>query len=226
MILQIIVHDLPAAFNGLDSRAIRHAFAESDRIACEEHDAGGLKTGFRERRSKLFLQMLGLDETLAPRITDLYVARYPEVCAPVADAQPTVTGLAEHFQLGVVSNGFPDVQYRKLEALRIRRLFGCVVLSEEVGLHKPDPRIFRHAASMLGVAPETCMYVGDLFEMDVVGSKDAGMRACWFNPGGSARPAGRIAPDLEIRQLNELAQLLEQKDRPATASRRQPDGRG
>lgn len=208
MILQIIVQDLPAAFNGIDYRAVCHAFAESDRITCEEYDAGVLKVGFRGRRSKLFLQMLGLDEAFADRISDLYVTRYPEVDAPVVGARSVVRNLAEGFQLGVVSNGFVDVQYRKLEALQISRFFDCIVLSEEAGVDKPDPRIFQHAASILGVSPEACLHVGDLFEMDVVGAKQSGMQACWFNPTGSFHPTGEIAPDLEIRQLSELAQLL------------------
>ena len=163
MILQIIVQELPAVFGALESSAIRHGFAESDRIACEGYDAGMLDNGFRERRSRLFLQMAGADAALAPKITELYVTRYPELNASMAGAQSAVDSLAENFQLGVVSNGFVDVQYRKLEALQIRPLFDCIVLSEEVGVQKPDPRIFQHAASILGVAPEECLYVGDLF---------------------------------------------------------------
>jgi putative hydrolase of the HAD superfamily len=108
----------------------------------------------------------------------------------------------------VVSNGFPDVQYRKLETLQIRECFDCIVLSEAVGVSKPEPAILQHAASLLKVEPSACLYVGDLFDMDVVGAKQAGMLACWFNPSGAARPRHDIAPDLEIQELAALLQIL------------------
>lgn len=226
VILQIIVQELPAVFNGLGFGEIHHAFAESDRIACEEYDAGILRERFRDRRSKLFLQILGLDQSPANTISDLYVTRYPAVNAPVPGALSTVKSLAHVFRLGVVSNGFPDVQYRKLEALQLRQCFACIVLSEEVGIHKPDPAIFQLAASMVNVRPEACLYVGDLFDVDVVGAKEAGMQACWFNPHSLARPAGDTAPDMEICQLSALATNLQITPCPTKASSRSAEADG
>jgi len=208
MVLDIIVNERAALFDGLDIDKIRRAFMESDRITNEEYYGGTLLEPFRSRRSKLFLEMLDLNSSLWEDINALYVERYPMVYAPVPGVQHVVEKLSRGFKLGVVSNGFPDVQYRKLDGLGIRDRFGCIVLSEEVGLNKPDPEIFKYAASFLNVQPSVCLYVGDLFEMDVVGAKGAGMLACWFNRSGAPRPTDAIAPDLEIRKLVALLQIL------------------
>jgi putative hydrolase of the HAD superfamily len=205
-ILRVILQELPDVFAGLPAEAISRAFDESDSIAMREHDAGVLAEDFRGRRSKLFLHLLGLDEKHADAVTALYAHRYPTIDAPVAGAVSVVRRLADTFPLGVVSNGFPDVQYTKLATLGIRDLFGCVVLSGELKIAKPDPRIFLHATDLLDTAPEDCLYVGDSYESDVVGAKRAGMHACWFNP--RALPAADIKPDIQVHTLQNLLPLL------------------
>lgn len=205
-ILRVILQELPDVFAGLPAEAIRRAFDESDTIALREYEAGVLAEDFRSRRGKLFLRLLDLDEKHADAVTALYVGRYPTIDAPVDGAVSVVRQLADTFPLGIVSNGFPDVQYTKLATLGIRHLFGCVVLSEELKIAKPDPRIFLHAADLLGTAAEGCLYVGDSYESDVVGAKRAGMHTCWFNP--QALPAGDIKPDIQVHTLQDLLPLL------------------
>jgi len=208
MVLDIIVKERADLFEGLDMNRIRRAFAESDRITNEEHYGGTLQEGFRSRRSKLFLELLDMDPSFWEDINALYVERYPTVYAPVPGVEFVISELGKIFKLGVVSNGFPDVQYRKLETLQIRDRFDCIILSEATGAAKPEPEIFQHAASALKVEPSACLYVGDLFDWDVVGAKQAGMLACWFNPTGAPRPRRDIIPDLEIRRLDALLHIL------------------
>jgi FMN phosphatase YigB (HAD superfamily) len=84
------------------------------------------------------------------------------------------------------------------------------VLSEDVGVQKPDPGIFLHAASRLGVAPRACLHAGDLLEGDVVGAKRAGIYACWFNPKRVFAAEDGVSADAEIRELSELPMVLRQ----------------
>jgi putative hydrolase of the HAD superfamily len=88
-------------------------------------------------------------------------------------------------------------------------LFECIVLSEELGIRKPDPAIFWHAAELLDVAPGDCLYIGDSYDNDVVGAKRSGMHVCWFNPAGEAA-SGEVKPDLEIRTLEEILRLCDE----------------
>ncbi|MFO7899084.1 MAG: HAD family hydrolase [Planctomycetota bacterium] len=208
LILDIITAELDELFRGIDHARITHAFDESDRLTLEDYGAGTTPEDFRERRSATFLRLLRLDESPADRITELYVTRYPTVDAPVDSAREVVERMAGRFRLGVVSNGLQDVQYKKLEAVGIRDRFECIVLSQELGVQKPDRRIFEHAAERLATPADRSAYVGDDFELDVVGAKAAGMRAIWFNPAARRPPHGRVRPDAEIRDLRRLCARL------------------
>jgi putative hydrolase of the HAD superfamily len=207
-ILHLIVQELPDIFAGIDSKVIADAFRESDRLALQEFDSGIYGDLLRIRRSETFLRLLGLNEDSAGKITTMYVEAYPAVNAPVKDSKLVVETLAKRYRLGIVSNGFPDVQYRKLETLGIRHLFDCVVLSEESGVRKPDPEIFWKAANLLANDPQECLHVGDSYNADILGAKGAGMQACWFNPYGLHLPRVDPKPDLEISALNEILGIL------------------
>jgi HAD superfamily hydrolase (TIGR01509 family) len=95
-------------------------------------------------------------------------------------AEPTRTALARlktaGFLLGVVSNSEGRAE-QALEAAGLRDYFDVVVDSGVLGIEKPDPRIFQAALQALRVAPEEALYVGDLYEVDVVGAHSAGIEA-------------------------------------------------
>jgi putative hydrolase of the HAD superfamily len=207
-VLELIVKQLPLVFSGHDPQQVLAAFLESDRVTTEVFNSGGPSEGSRDRRSKLFLQLLGIDEKYTTKITELYVKDYPGVKAHVDGAVPVVEELSRKFKLGVVSNGFTDVQYRKLEAMGLRDLFSCIVLSEEFGIRKPNPGIFHQAALLLHMQPQECLYVGDSYTNDVIGGKNAGMLVCWFNRDGQKIPHEKIKPDYIITKIEELPGLL------------------
>jgi len=207
-ILQIIVDSLPEIFGAIDIKRVAKAFSESDRLTVAEFDSGMPSEGLRDRRSRLFLRLLDLPESFADKITEIYVRQLPVVNTPVAGAVRLVGELSGKYILGVVSNGLPDVQYRKLESIGLRPLFSCIVLSEEVGIRKPDPRIFLRAAQVLHRLPAQCLYIGDTYASDIIGAKNAGMQACWFNRTKSSLPSNEIKPDFVIKELLEIPGLL------------------
>ena len=79
-------------------------------------------------------------------------------------------------KLGVVSNSDGRVE-QALQAAGLRQYFDVVIDSALIGVEKPDPRIFHAALDALGVAPGEALYVGDLYEVDVVGARAAGLDA-------------------------------------------------
>jgi HAD superfamily hydrolase (TIGR01509 family) len=83
---------------------------------------------------------------------------------------------AAGLRLGVVSNSDGRVE-EALQVAGLRQYFDVVIDSALVGFEKPDPRIFQAALARLGVAPEEALYIGDLYEVDVVGARAAGMEA-------------------------------------------------
>jgi putative hydrolase of the HAD superfamily len=90
--------------------------------------------------------------------------------------------------MGVVSNSDGRVE-EALRAAGIRDSFDVVIDSQIVGVEKPDPSIFRHALDALAVAPGEALYVGDIYEVDVVGARAAGLDVMLVDPDG--RNAGR-----------------------------------
>jgi len=207
-ILCLMVREHLDIFAGIDEAAAADAFVESDRVTFEEFKTGNPVETSRFKRSKTFLNMLGLSEDFADKITEMYVNAYPLINVPVEGAVRVVTELSANLSLGIVSNGFPDVQYKKLKTLGIEHFFGCIVLSGELGIKKPDPRIFWEATSLLGVEPEECLYVGDAYEADVLGARNARMKVCWFNPRKLQPPQTDVKPDFEIETLDEILKIM------------------
>ena len=98
--------------------------------------------------------------------------------------------LAEKFPLALVTNGIASVQNKRFAASPITPYFKAIVISEEVGIAKPDPRIFEPALQKIGVAAADVLYVGDSVSSDMAAARNAGMDFCWLNPGGAPVPDG------------------------------------
>lgn len=107
------------------------------------------------------------------------------------------------YRLGVVSNADGRIAWL-LERLGIAEFFEVVVDSGRVGVEKPDPRIFEVALDALGLPPEACLYAGDLYPVDVVGARRAGLRALLVDPWDAF--AGRDVD--RVRSVGEVPAYL------------------
>lgn len=87
------------------------------------------------------------------------------------------------YRLGIVTNGNPLVQNRKLDCCGLRSLVDQVVVSGDEGVHKPDPELFRRAAARFGLSPSQCLFVGDHPVNDIHGALSAGMSAVFLDAG-------------------------------------------
>lgn len=126
----------------------------------------------------------------ALRISKLVRKRWPELERQIPlelypDAEPTLAKLRDDgYSLGLISNAPPDTG-RVVEALGLRRYLGSVVISGLVGYTKPHPEIFRIAMKEIDVGPGEAVHVGDLFEADVVGARNAGIEGLLIDREGS-----------------------------------------
>src|SRR5215210_4342316 len=110
--------------------------------------------------------------------------------------------------IGIVTNGPTEVQRAKLELLGIERLVDFVLVSEEFGVAKPDPAIFREALRLAEVASEEAIFVGDSAEFDMAGARAAGIPTVWVNRDQRSWTEPGPPPTRQIRSLGELPQLL------------------
>jgi putative hydrolase of the HAD superfamily len=92
--------------------------------------------------------------------------------------------------------------------LRLEDAFDEIFIADEVGLVKPDVRVFRLAAERLGVAPERCAMVGDRFDRDVRGAHDAGMFTLWMNVRNESVPPEGPVPDAIVSNIGQVEAAL------------------
>jgi putative hydrolase of the HAD superfamily len=123
------------------------------------------------------------------------------------DVRPTLEHLKESFRLGLLTNGAPDLQHEKIAGADIAGYFDAILVSGEIGVGKPDPRIYESILSQLGVAACEAVMVGNSLQSDIQGAQAAGIKAIWLNRAGSPRDDA-IIPDLEIMSLWQLQQVL------------------
>lgn len=108
-------------------------------------------------------------------------------------------------RIGILTNGFGDLQRMKLETSGLLPWFETVVISGEIGIGKPDPRAFEIALRELGADPNECLMVGDGLETDMGGAAAFGIRSVLLSRGSSQQE--RDGP--VIASLSELAPLVE-----------------
>jgi putative hydrolase of the HAD superfamily len=125
-----------------------------------------------------------------------------------SDAVPVLTRLRDDgYKLGLVTNGAPLVQREKLTASGLAGYFDHVVVSGDVGVGKPDTRVFQPALDGLGVGPGEAAMVGNRLERDVQGAKNARIRSVLIRRRGLSSGSGP-SPEFEISSLEELPALL------------------
>jgi len=125
----------------------------------------------------------------------------------IPGAQEALAALGERYRLAIVTNGIPDVQWTKLNRTGLTELFEVVVISGELGVGKPDPRIYEETLRQLGLPADACLMVGDNFRRDVAGAQDAGIPAVWI-AAGRPSPDPSVTPFLTVDTLAELPAAL------------------
>lgn len=129
---------------------------------------------------------------------------------PFDDVVPLIEELrGRGIKVVVITNGASDVQREKLEVLGLTDLVDGVVVSGELGIEKPDPRIFAAALAVAGVAADRAVHVGDSLRSDVGGALASGITAVWLNREDAVLGPDDPAPDLEVASLAELGVLIE-----------------
>lgn len=183
----------------------RHYTAEEQRRA---GDAEWSHEWSRRAFRRLLVECGG-SETQAEAAWLRYRDVWPRHLRLFDDARPALDRVAGHYRLGLVSNGLAADQRPKLDDFDLGRFFPVVVISEEVGVRKPDPAIFAHALGRLGTIGRPAAYIGDNPQHDVAGAHAAGLAAIWLRrPGGWHDVASAAEADAELRSLADLPALL------------------
>jgi HAD superfamily hydrolase (TIGR01549 family) len=150
------------------------------------------------------LTRLGIprDEETLEMLHELFKRHYKQDLFPCVEE--VLEELAGRYSLALVSNTMSDQPRLILERTGLARHFEVIVCSRDLGIRKPNPRIFEHVLGELGVRPDEAVHVGDSVEADMVGASNAGLVPIWIKNTESPPWSGYA-----ISSICELPEFLE-----------------
>jgi HAD superfamily hydrolase (TIGR01662 family) len=179
---------------------------ESEYAACRAAQQGS----FKARLARRFLGTARPDLRELTRVASKRWQYRPD--SLYSDVRPALEALrAAGYRLGVIANQQSTVR-AALERDGLAGFFEVWAVSEDLGVDKPDPRIFEHALSVAGTAAHRSAMVGDRLDYDVEPARDAGMRTVWVLRGeapAKPTPEQLAVPDASVSSMAELPAALE-----------------
>ena len=144
----------------------------------------------------------------AKAFSDQYLLRLSEATYLIDGAEVLVKHLASSYQIGIITNGLTRVQRPRFKASAVAPYIDTMIISEELGVAKPDPRIFDAAfEKMQYPSRANVLMIGDSLTSDMQGGHDYGIDTCWFNPNNTENTFP-FQPTYEIRKLSEMFNFL------------------
>jgi putative hydrolase of the HAD superfamily len=202
-----VLLDLAAEYSlSIEPESYWNTFEKINNGLWDQYAAGEIsQSELRETRFVRFFEELGV-EGPAGEFGDKYLSRAPRKTNLMPGAFEVIQDLAAHFPLYILTNGFDDIQYVKIEGAGMRSFFKEIITSQQVGKKKPSPLFFEYALSRAGIQAEEALMIGDHVDADVRGALNAGIPAIHYNPFS-------VETDLphEIQHLDELRSLLENR---------------
>lgn len=139
---------------------------------------------------------------LAMQWADNYVFISPRKTNLIHGAIDILDYLKPNYDLHIITNGFKEAQEIKFECCNLKPYFFEILISEELGVHKPNKRIFEMAQNRVNASHEECVMIGDSFESDVEGALNANWQAIYFNNYRQLNESKK-----HINTINELSEL-------------------
>lgn len=136
-----------------------------------------------------------------------YLLAMAEICRPLEGVTETLQYLAAGAKLAIITNGFTLMQQLRLQNTGLQDYFEFITVSEEVGIAKPDARIFAHSLQRAQVKDKSkVLMVGDTLQSDIQGGINAGLDTCWLAHRRTNETA--IQPAYTVNRFAELAEVV------------------
>ncbi len=158
------------------------------------------------RFQTLFEKYYHLSEQESRQINDAFMQNTAIKKKTIEGTFDLLDSLKNKYNLHIISNGFTEVQYTKLEQSGLIDYFDEIILSDAVGANKPSPQIFNYAIQKTNAEKATSLMVGDSYDTDIVGAQNSGIDQVWFNPDRLS--SGDIKPTYEISSLKQIIDIL------------------
>ena len=154
-----------------------------------------------------FRQVDAYDEKLIHAYTEDYMRHIALKKKLMPHVREALEYLHANYDLYILSNGFRELQTQKLRFSGVERYFKKVILSEDIGVHKPNPIIYNFALSSTQSILSTSIMIGDSWTTDMAGAQHAGMDHIYYNTQGDSI-VRRPRPTYEIKEWLEIMRIL------------------
>ncbi len=183
-----------ALYVTMDKMGLLPIIGDYDRFFKIYHDVNErLWADYREGTlSKSILRVQRFEESLerngtpikgiGEELNDKYLGEMPLKTKLVNGALKVLDYLNSRYEMAIITNGFREVQYDKMEQSRLAPYFKKVFVSEEVGAQKPKKEIFEHAVKSMNARKRSTLMIGDSWEADIVGAMNFGIDQVYYNP--------------------------------------------
>lgn len=150
---------------------------------------------------------LEVTDELCLRINDVFLDRCSSKPGVVDGAHELMEYLRQQgYRMHMCSNGFYEVQFKKLASCGLRDYFDTIILSEDAGANKPSPLFFDYALSKSGACRDTTLMIGDNLQTDILGALSSGIDALYFNRYPDYEASDK--PTYTVTSLSEIMAVL------------------
>lgn len=146
------------------------------------------------------------DEELAARFCTEALGRIPHKNVLIPGAIELLEYLHPRYDMFILSNGFQELQSQKMATTGLSKYFKRLILSDEIGINKPNPELFHYALEVSGARKESSIMIGDMFETDIVGAANIGLDQIFVNITGAKGLA--FEPTYEVNNLLQIKDIL------------------
>ncbi len=195
-------------FDSISEESLLDTYHHINKGLWEEYGRGEIdRHELHRRRFAETFRELGLDESMHEEAGKVYMNYYRDHWEWIEGAKEAYDKVASKFEVGIITNGFAETQRLKIDQFDFKKSARHIVISEDVGVMKPNPKIFDHSTDLAGVNREDILYVGDSFTSDVVGGSKANWKIAWYTK--TPIEQGYKLADLIFDDFEDLLQALD-----------------
>jgi putative hydrolase of the HAD superfamily len=202
-----------AAERGIDADRLFAAYVAEANGFWKKLTSEHLTTAIHDTRTQLWYDALvaaGIaDRALARVCADRYNAYRADELELSPGALDLLLALRDRgCRIGIVTNGFAATHHDKIDRLALRAHIDGLFLADEMGMVKPDPRVFAHACAVLGSVPARTAMVGDRYDRDITGAHEAGLFTVLVDVHAIPIPDGAVPPDAVVPTIAGVLAVL------------------
>lgn len=164
------------------------------------------KATLQKTRFKVpFQKFENIEQSYLENMSTDFLGRMVLMNTHIEGAKELLSYLKSKYKVAMISNGFSEMQYKKIESAGMTKYFDEIILSDAVGINKPHPDIFTFALNKLEATADKSIMIGDNILADIEGAMNSNIDQIWYNPN---RRDSELNPTHVVKHLSEIMDIL------------------